>query len=162
MKRKFILKEKENISKRKKIVDSHSCHVNNVASSFDKNEIHVLKKRIDCLSSNLSNCAFNHNRLGSMFRKKQIPHVHAQTPRHKYALHAHSHTTHMHARVYTCTHCNPKGHLARFWFDRLNSINFTNNNIWVSYNTNPRGPKKEWVPKFPPLVFDVGMGSHKT
>ena len=23
-------------------------------------------------------------------------------------------------------------------------------------------PKRKWVPKFPPLVFDVGVGSHMT
>ena len=50
-----------------------------------------------------------------------------------------SHTSHMYARVYKCTHCGRKGHLARFYFDRLNSTNFSNKNIWVPYNANPRG-----------------------
>ena len=157
-----VSKEKENISKKKKIVDSHSCHANNVASYFDKNEIHVLKRGIDCLSSNLSNCVFNHDRLESMFRKKQISYAHAQAPRHTYALHAHSHTTHMHARVYKCTYCGRKGHLAKFYFDKINSLKFANNNVWVPFVSNPRRPKKKWVPKSPPLVFDVGVGSHMT
>ena len=55
-----------------------------------------------------------------------------------------------------------KGHLAKFYFDRLNSLNFANKYVWVSNATNPHGPKKIWVPKFPPLIFYVGVGSHKT
>ena len=51
--------------------------------------------------------------------------------------------------------------LAKFCFDRLNISNFANKNIWVPYNANPRGTKKIWVPKSPPLMFDVGVGSHK-
>jgi len=66
----------------------------------------------------------------------------------------------VHARVYKCTHCNRKGHLARFCYDRVNSLNFANKNIWVPYDANPRRPKKKWVPKFSPLVFDVGVSSH--
>ena len=81
--------------------------------------------------------------------------MHAHPTRHTYALHAHTHTTHMHARVYTCTHCGH--HLAKFCFDKINHVNFTN--VWVPCNTNPRGPKRKWVPKFPPLVFDVGVDS---
>ena len=38
LKRKIILKENENISKKKKIVDSHA---NNIASYFEKNKVHV-------------------------------------------------------------------------------------------------------------------------
>ena len=77
LKRKIISKEKENISKKKKIVDSHSCHANNNSchafyAIIDKNEIHVLKYRIDCLSSTLSNCAFNHSKLKTLFQKKQV------------------------------------------------------------------------------------------
>jgi len=68
----------------------------------------------------------------------------------------------MHARVYTCTHCGRKGHLVRFCFDRLNSINFANNNVWIPFVSNPRGPKKKWVPKSSSLAFDVGVGSHMT
>ena len=50
LKRKFVSKEKENVPKKKKIVD-HSFH----ATTIDKNEIKFLKNRIDCLSSSLSN-----------------------------------------------------------------------------------------------------------
>ena len=55
-----------------------------------------------------------------------------------------------------------KGHLVKFCFDKVNSINFANKNVWVPNNTNPRGPKRKWVPKFSPLVFDVGLGSNMT
>ena len=112
----------------------------------------------------MSNCAFNHNRLKILFQKKQAPHVHAHNPRHTYAhfaLHDHTHS-HMHARVYKYTHCGRKGHLAKFYFDKINHINFTNKNVWVPYNANPRGPKRKWVPKSPPLVLVIRVGSHMT
>ena len=118
---------------------------------------------MDCLSSTLSSCAFNHSRLESLFSKKQTPHIHAHH-HHAYAHFArHDHThTHMHPKVYTCTHCGRKGHLAKFCYDKLHHINFANNkNVWVPYKTNPKGPKRKWVPKSPPFVFDVGEGSHK-
>ena len=93
----------------------------------------------------MNNCAFNHNRLETLFQKKQAPHVHAHHPRHTYAHFAHhDHThSHVHRRVYKCTHCSRKGHLARFCFDRLNHTNFANKDVWVPYNANPHGPKKK-------------------
>ena len=69
--------------------------------------------------------------------------------------------THMYARVYKDTHCSLKCHLAKFCFDRINHLKFSNKNVWVPIITNPNGPKKIWVPKSLPLVFDVGVGSHK-
>ena len=66
----------------------------------------------------------------------------------------------MYARVYTCTHCGRKGHLAKFYFDRLNHLNFANKNVWVPIFTNPYGPKKIYVPKVTPTLFDIGVGSH--
>ena len=103
--------------------------------------IKFLKNRIDCLSLTLSNCAFNHNRLKILFQKKQAPHVHAHHPPHAYAYSArHDHThTHVHTRVYTCTHCDRKGHLARFCYDIVNSLNFANKNVWVPFDAKPRG-----------------------
>ena len=69
----------------------------------------------------------------------------------------------MYARVYTCTHCDRKGHLAKFCFDRLYSSKFANKNVWVPIVTNPHRPKRKiWEPKSPPLIFDVGVSSHKT
>ena len=64
LKRKIISKEKENVSKRNKIVD-HAFH----ATTIDKNEVKFLKNKIDCLSSNLSKCAFKHSRLETLFQK---------------------------------------------------------------------------------------------
>ena len=108
-------------NREKKIVDSHSCQATNdhchiFHATIDKNEIHVLKNRIDFLSSTFSNCAFNHSRLESLFQKKQVPRVHAHHPQHAYAHFArHDHThTHMHPRVYKCTHCDRKDHLVKF------------------------------------------------
>ena len=60
------------------------------------------------------------------------------------------------------THCGRKSHLVKFCFNRINSSNFVNKNVWVSIATNPHGPKKIWVPKSASLVFDIGVGSHKT
>ena len=37
----------------------------------------------------------------------------------------------LYARVYTCTHYDRKGHLVKFYFDRLYSLNFANKNVWV-------------------------------
>ena len=100
LKRKFVEKEKEFVSKRNK-KDSLSHH----ALHATTNEINILKNKMDNLSSTLSSCAFNHTRLESMFSKKQTPHVHAHHP-HAFAYVArHDHThTHKHPKVYTCTH----------------------------------------------------------
>jgi len=44
LKREIVSKEKENISKKKMVVDSHSCHA--LHATIDKNEIQVLKNRL--------------------------------------------------------------------------------------------------------------------
>jgi len=67
LKRKFVSKEKENVSKKKRIFDSHSYH--DLHATINKNEIQVLKNRINCLSSTLSNYAFNHSKLKPCFKK---------------------------------------------------------------------------------------------
>ena len=85
--------------------------------------------------------------------------MHAHNPWHTHAHHAH--TPHLYVKVYKYIHCGRKGHLVKFYFDRINSTNFANKNVWVPYNANSHEPKKIWVPKFSPLVFDVGVGSHK-
>ena len=87
LKRKIVEKEKENVSKKNKKNDSHSHHA--LHATINQNEIKFLKNRIDCLSSTLSNCAFNHKKLESLFQKKQAPHVHAHHPQHVW-LRAHS------------------------------------------------------------------------
>ena len=79
----------------------------------------------------MSTCAFNHKKLESLFSKKQTPHIHAHHPHHAYAhfaRHDHPHT-HVHSRVYTCTHCGRKGHLAKFCYDKINVLNFANKKI---------------------------------
>ena len=42
LKRKIVSKEKENSSKKKKVVDSHTCHA--LHATIDKNEIQVFQK----------------------------------------------------------------------------------------------------------------------
>ena len=140
--KKIVLIEKESISKKREDFVSH------VSSSKINNNISILKKNIDCLGSILSQCAFKHNKLKSIFCKKQVPHIYAHT-----LWHTHAHTTHMYTRVYTCTHCDRKGHLAKFYFDRLNYLNFANKNIWAPYNANPRDPTKRYGYQNPYLLY---------
>ena len=47
--------------------------------------------------------------------------------------------------------CDRNGHLAKFCYDHINSMN---NHAWVR-NTNALGPKKIWVPKSSPKLFDI-------
>ena len=96
-----------------------------------------------------------------MFQKKHAPHLHAHPPQHTHAHHAHTHD-YFYSRVYTCTHCGRKRHLAKFCYDRLHDLNFVSKNVWVRKGANPYGLKKFWVPKSIPILFDVGMSSHKT
>jgi len=151
-------------------INAHVCHASVASSSRLPNacissskindDICLIKKRLDCLGSTMSQCALNHTRLETLFRKKQVPHIHAHPPRHTHAPHGHH--QHMYAHVYTCTHCGRNGHLAKFCFDRLNNVNLANKFVWVREGTNPHGPKKVWVPKTTPPIFDVGVGSHMT
>ena len=115
---------------------------------------------MDCLGSTLSQCAKSHTRMESLFRKKQVPIMHAHPSRHTHAPHGHHHT--LYAHVYTCTHCGRKGHLAKFCYDRIHGDNLANNFVWVRKGANPHGPKRVWVPKTTPSVFHVGVGSHMT
>ena len=85
----------------------------------------------------------------------------AHQSRHTHASHIHTHNT-MYAHVYICTHCGCKGHLAKFCYDRIHNINFANKFVWVRKGANPDGPKKVWVPKSTPIVFDVSVGFHLT
>ena len=109
----------------------------------------VLWRRIlIVLGSTLSQCATNHKRLESIFRKKDALHLNAHPSRYTHAYHAHTHEF-MYIRVYTCTHCDRKGHLAKFYYDRLNALNFASQNVWVRRATNPhvkspRGGVNRW------------------
>ena len=101
-------------------IDTHVCHASPpsvsiacTSSSNIENDINILKKNVDCLGSTLNHCAMNHTRLKSIFRKKQVPNMHAHKPRHTHAPHVHTHNT-LYAHVYTCTHCGRKGHVAKF------------------------------------------------
>ena len=81
----LISKELECISLEKDSLkndfDSHVCHATIDSSSIDKNaystsssttenDICKLKNNVDCLGSTVSQCAMDHKKLESMFRKK--------------------------------------------------------------------------------------------
>ena len=83
----------------------------------------------------------------SMFLKKHNPHILPHKTHHKHAHHAHTHD--LYAHVFTCTYCGRMGHLAKFYYDRINNLNFANKFVWVRKDTNPHGPKKVWVPNLP-------------
>ena len=59
-------------------------------------------------------------------------------------------------RIYICTHCGRKGHLKKFCYAKLN---MSNKHVWVRQDTNPKGPKKIWVPKDTPNLIDTGGSS---
>jgi len=172
----FISKELEIcLSKNNSLKNDMSSHVYHASvasssrlpnactsSSKINDDICMLKKKVDCLGSTMSQCAMNHTRLETLLRKKQVPSfMHAHPPRHTHAPHGHHHT---YAHVYTCTHCGRKGHLAKFCFDRLHVNNLANKKkfVWVRDETNSHGPKRQWVPKTTPPIFDVGVDSHMT
>ena len=96
----------------------------------------------------------------SMFHKKQVPSMHAHKSWHTHAPHVHTHHT-MYAHVYTCTHCGRKGHLAKFYYDRIHDSNLANKFVGLGKELTPMDPKKCGVPKTTP-IFDVGVGSHIT
>ena len=75
-----------------------------------------------------------------------------------YTCHVHTHDN-LYVKVYTCTHCGRIGHLAKFCYDRVYNVNFVNRLVWVRKGANPYGPNRVWVPKFTPILFDVGVGS---
>ena len=83
----------------------------------------------------------NHTRLESMFRKKQVPSMHAHHTRHTHAPHIHTHNT-MYAHVYTCTHCGRKGHLAKFCYDRVHDVNLANRFVGLEKELTPLDPKE--------------------
>ena len=112
-------------------------------ATIDDSEIKNLKNKMDSLSSTLNSCAFNHSRLESMFAKKQTPPIHAHHHAYAYvARHDHNHT-HKHHKVYKCTHCGRKGHLAKFCYDKLHHFNFANKkNFGFLTRLTPKDPRK--------------------
>ena len=136
-----------------------------------------MKDKISSLGEVLKKFEFDKVRLEAMFPKKHTPkkhvhtthahhtththnpksqHIHTHHARHtthtKYVHTPHSHYAFIYCRVYSCTYCGWKGHLAKFFFDRINT---SNEDIWV-LNANIIGPKKIWVPKLTNSLLDVG------
>ena len=67
----------------------------------------------------------NHTRLESMIYKKHAPRMHPHKSWHTHASYVHTHDS-MFAHAYTCTHRGCKGHLAKFYYDRINDSKFAN------------------------------------
>ena len=44
----------------------------------------------------------------------------------------------------------------------IHDSNLATKFVWVRKGANPHGPKRVWVPKTTPIVFDVGVGSRMT
>jgi len=148
--------------------DNYKISCKGKSPLVDSNEITMLKERIDSLGIVLKNCEFDKKKIEGMFPKKQAPkkqphafharaHVHttqhirrAKPPKHAHT--SHTHHAFMYGKVFSCSYCGRKGHLANFCYDRLNA---SRHNIWVR-NTNFQGPKKIWVPKSTNLLNDVG------
>ena len=93
-------------------------------SLIDKDEISMLKNKINSLGEVLKKCEFDKARLEAMFPKKHIPknhthatHTHSYKSEHLHSHHAkhttqtkHAHTPHTHhafiyGTIYACTYC---------------------------------------------------------
>ena len=77
----FVLKENEvlknkndcdDVLKKNEVLSSRDKHLACSTSSSINNDICMMKKSVDCLSSTLSQCVMNHKRLESMFRKNVL------------------------------------------------------------------------------------------
>ena len=108
--------------------------------------MNVLKNRIDCLSTTMSDCASHTHKLANLccknndlknnvFRKLQPQPTRKQ-----------------HKRVFHCKVCGRDGHLAMFCYD-----NIANTQV-RGHNPNVFGHKSQWAPKdhrFPPHVWEA-------
>ena len=168
----IVSKEKDEISSNlvstQKEFNAYKVACKAKFSKIDEKEISLLKTRIVDFENVLKDCAFNTKKLEEMFSKKHTSHAKATHVKNSHAHHVHtSHNTHVksthvhkshthyafkYGRVYRCTYCGKNRHLAKFCYDQINR---TNNLVWV-HDTNSLGPKKMWVPKSSPKLFDVG------
>ena len=113
---------------------------------------------MNTLDSTLKMCAFNINKLDTMFPKGKTQGKHISFTHTKHDHNAYHNHTFIYGKVYNCTHCGRKGHLAKFCYSKLN---LKAKNIWVREKTNPIRLKKMWVPKNTPNSLDVGVSSSK-
>ena len=171
----LVTKEKDDLSSNLVIIqnefDAYKISCKGKTPIIDNKEISSLKSQMSDFEKVLKDCAFNTKKLEEKFSKKntshdkvshaKIPHAHtSNNTSHAKSFHAHNanaHKSHTHyafkyGRVYRCTYCGKNGHLAKFCYDKLHS---SNNLVWVN-GSNPHGPKKMWVPKSSPKMFDVG------
>jgi len=72
------------------------------------------------------------NKFASMFPKKKTQRkytAHSSNTHHESHAHKHKHKyAFMYGKVYTCAHCDHKGHLVIFYYSKLN---MPNKNVWV-------------------------------
>ena len=68
--------------------------------------------------------------------------------------------TYIHTTPCMLMYCGRKGHLAKFYYDKVQNVNFANKFVWVRKGANPHGPKIVWIPEATPILFDVGVGCH--
>ena len=106
-----------------------------------------MKNKINSLSNVLKVCEFDKVRLEGMFSKRQtqikshtshVSHAHRQYYAHHATHTSHFHATHTHhahtyhaflyAKVYSCTYCGRKGHLAKFCYDKIDA---SSSHLWV-------------------------------
>ena len=52
--------------------------------------------------------------------------------------------------------------LLSFVMIRIHDSNLATKFVWVRKGANPHGPKRVWVPKTTPMLFDVGVDSRMT
>jgi len=90
----------------------------------------------------------------TLTHKSQHLHTHhaKHTTQIKYVHTPHTHHAFIYGKIYACTYCAQKGHLAKFCFDKINA---SNNHVWIR-NANTKGSKKIWVPKSTNMLHDIG------
>ena len=95
----------------------------------------MLKNKINSLGEVLKKCEFGKSRLEDMFPKKHIlkkqthtthththksQYLHSYHAKHVHKLNIHTPYTHhafMYDKIYACTYCDRKSHLAKFYFE---------------------------------------------
>ena len=107
----------------KKDFDNHRliCKGKSPNIAFEKNEFLNIQNRIKVLDSTLKKCVFDMDKISSIFLKGKTKRKLTSSQAHtQHASHAHYTHAYMYDKVYTCTHCGRKGHLAIFFYFRLN------------------------------------------
>ena len=67
--------------------------------------------------------------------------MYAHPLQHTHTHHAYTHDS-LYTSVYTCIHCGQKGHLGKFYYDKINDLNFASKHVWVRKGATPMDPRK--------------------